>query len=58
LAKYAEEHAGHYRRMESISEAGGKLRVLDLTKADVLLAINESKSAKSLYESTLARDYV
>jgi type III restriction enzyme len=58
LAKYAEEHTGHYRRMESIAEAGGKLRVLDLTKAGVLLAINESKSAKSLYEGILASDYV
>jgi type III restriction enzyme len=58
LAKYAEEHAGHYRRLESIAEAGGKLRALDLTKVDVLRAINESKSAKGLYEGALANDYV
>lgn len=58
MANYAEEHAGHYRRMESIAEAGGKLRVLDLTKAEVLHAIKDSTSAKSLYESVLASDYL
>ena len=58
LARYAEEHAACYRRIESVAEAGGKLRVLDLTNADVLLAIKDAKSAQRLYEGVLASDYV
>lgn len=57
LARYAREHVGRYRRMASVAEAGGKLRALDLTNADVLQAIEESTSAKSLYEGVLASDY-
>ncbi len=58
LAVYAETHAIAYRRIESIAEAGGKLRVLDLTRPDVRAAIKNATSAKSLYESVLAGDYV
>ncbi len=58
LALYAETHAKAYRRIESVAEAGGKLRVLDLTRADVRQAINEAASAKSLYEGAWAGDYV
>lgn len=57
LAIYAEAHASKYRRIESIAEAGGKLRVLDLTRPDVRAAIAASKDAKALYEGPLGNDY-
>lgn len=57
LALYAESHASAYRRIESVAEASGKLRVLDLTRAEVRAAIKGAKGAKGLYESTLAKDY-
>ena len=57
LAQYAESHAEAYRRIESVAEAGGKLRVLDLTRADVRVAIKDAESAKVLYEGLLANDY-
>ena len=58
LAAYAATHGSAYRRIESVAEAAGKLRVLDLTRADVRQAIKEAVSAKSLYESIWAKDYV
>ena len=58
LARYAEASADAYRRIESVAEAGGKLRVLDLTQAEVRAAIKDAKSAKVLYEGTWASDYV
>jgi type III restriction enzyme len=57
LAIYAEFHASAYRRIESVAEASGKLRVLDLTRAEVRTAIKEAKGAKGLFEGTLASDY-
>lgn len=57
LAVYAEAHAGSYRRMESVAEAVGKLRALDLTRAGVRQAIKAATSAKGLYEGSWASDY-
>ena len=57
LAVYAEAHADAYRRIEAVAEAGGKLRSLDLTRADVRQAILEATSAKNLYEGVWAGDY-
>jgi len=57
LAQYASTHATAYRRIQSIAEASGKLRVLDLTDPKVREAILASNSAKILYESILAEDY-
>lgn len=57
LAHYAETHAPVYRRIAAVAEAGGKLRVLDLTRADVRQAVIEAKSAEALYTSALAGDY-
>ena len=57
LAAYAETYASAYRRIESVAEAGGKLRVLDLTRADVRQAIKEAAGAKGLYEGVWAGDY-
>lgn len=58
MVAYAETHASAYRRIESVAEAGGKLRVLDLTRLDVRQAIKDATSAKGIYESTWADDYV
>jgi len=60
LAIYAETHASTYRRIESIAEGGGRLRVLDLTRPDVRAAIAATTTAaetKGLYEGLLANDY-
>lgn len=57
LAIYAESYGSSYRRIESVAEACGKLRVLDLKLPDVRQAIKEATSAKGLYEGTWASDY-
>ncbi len=57
LAAYAETHSQNYRRIEAVAEIGGKLRVLDLTRADVREAIIKASSAESLYKSATAGDY-
>lgn len=57
LALYAENHGNTYRRIESVAEAIGKLRVLDLKRLDVRQAIKSANSAKVLYEGALASDY-
>lgn len=57
LADFAERFAADFRRIESVAETGGKLRVLDITKVSVCQAIRDAKSAKALYESDLASDY-
>jgi len=57
LALYAEAHAKAYRRIESVAEVKGKLRVLDLTREDVRKAIASAKDAASLFAGYLASDY-
>ena len=57
LALYAETHAKVYRRIESVAEAMGRLRVLDLTNDDVRKGIAAAKDATSLFSGGLARDY-
>jgi hypothetical protein len=57
MAIYAEEHASDYRRIESVAEAGGKLRFLDLTNAKVREAIKTASNAEALFEGLVARDY-
>ena len=57
LAIYAESYGSSYRRIESVAEACGKLRVLNLKLPDVRQAIKEATSAKGLYEGTWASDY-
>ncbi len=57
LALYAESHAMVYRRIESVAEAMGKLRVLDLKNEDVWKGIAAAKDAASLFAGALARDY-
>jgi type III restriction enzyme len=40
-----------------VSEVGDALRVLDITKPSVRQAIREAPDAKSVYESSAAKDY-
>ncbi|CDG56176.1 Type III restriction enzyme, res subunit [Halomonas sp. A3H3] len=57
LAVYAENHANAFRRIESVAEVKGKLRVLDLSKAEVREAVRVAKDAISLFGDAIARDY-
>lgn len=58
LADYAAAHAGVYRRIESVAEVKGKLRVLDLTRADVRDAIYAATlTATGLFDGPLAQNY-
>ncbi len=57
LAAYAEAHQGVYRRIESVAKVGDKLRVLDLTSAEVRRAVSEAQDPKALYESHVASEY-
>jgi hypothetical protein len=57
LVAYAESHPGIFRRIEAVSESGGKLRALNLMSDSVRQAIAVSTDAASLYKSTLATDY-
>jgi hypothetical protein len=58
LADFTEQYGREFRRIESIAETDGKLRVLDLTKDRVREAIRNARDAKALYESDLAYDYI
>lgn len=57
LAHYAETHPQIYRRIEVVADTSGKLRVLDLKRADVRQAVMEATSAEALYKSAAAGDY-
>lgn len=57
LAHYADNHLQFYRRIEAIAETGNKLRVLDLTHAEVRQAIKDATNAEALYKSAVAGDY-
>ena len=58
LAKYAEENGGNYRRIDAVSKLDDGYRVLDLKEQHVREAIEIATSAKALYESVVADDYV
>lgn len=57
LADFAERFVDDFRRIESVAETSGVLRVLDLNRPPVRDAIRDARSAKALYESDLASDY-
>lgn len=57
LADFAEKYGHEFRRIESVAETGGVLKVLDLTKHHVRQAVRDGKDAKALYESGIAGDY-
>lgn len=58
LAKYAATHPNAFRRIESVAEVNGTLRVLDLTRVDVREAIEEATGAAAIYQGSLAKDYL
>lgn len=57
LAEFAERYEGEVRRIESVAEVDGRLRLLDLTRRSVRQAVREARGAKELYESDLADNY-
>jgi type III restriction enzyme len=58
MAKYAEEHAGVYRRIEVFAKMGDKDRVIDLTEPSARAAVMAAATVKEAYDSTAASDYV
>ncbi|MDZ0108687.1 hypothetical protein M1V68_22745, partial [Klebsiella pneumoniae] len=54
---YSTKPPGAYRRIESVAEVKGKLRVLDLKRQDVRNAIAVAENAETLFSSGLANDY-
>ena len=58
LASYAATQGMSYRRIESVADVGGRMRVLDLTREDVRHAVLTASDAVSLYKSAIAGDYV
>lgn len=57
LADFAETYTSEFRRIESVAETGGLMRLLDLTKPNVRLAVRDATDARALYESDVAVDY-
>ncbi|WP_348542354.1 DEAD/DEAH box helicase family protein [Dietzia kunjamensis] len=57
LADFAERYAEDFRRIESVAETAGTMRVIDLTKNRTRQAVREATDAKTLYESDIAHDY-
>lgn len=57
LADFAERYATDFRRIESVAETEGKMRVLDLTKPQVRRAVRDATDARALYVSGFAHDY-
>jgi type III restriction enzyme len=57
LALYAEAHTKAYRRIESVAEVKGKLRVLDLMRENVRKAVASATDAASMFVGHLASDY-
>lgn len=57
LATYAANHATAYRRIESVAEANGVLRVVDLKRPEVRDAVKKATDTGSLFRGPLASDY-
>jgi type III restriction enzyme len=59
LAQYAETNGAAYRRIEAVAELNkDQYKLLDLKDEKVRKAVLAAKSAKSLYESPIAQNYV
>lgn len=54
---YARAHPGQFRRIESISKVGDKLRYLDLTDAETQKAVMNAVSAIELYNGSFGLPY-
>lgn len=57
LSDFAEQYGQEFRRVESVAETGGTLRVLDLTKDKVRQAVRDAQDAEALYRGPVAHDY-
>lgn len=57
MADYAEQFGHEFRRIESVAETQGTLRVLDFKKATVRQAIRDADDAEQVYRSAVAVDY-
>jgi type III restriction enzyme len=57
LVHYAKMHTESFRRIESVAVVDGKLRVLDLLREDVQVAILKAQDIVTLYQRDLASDY-
>ncbi len=58
LARYAEANGSIYRRVEAVTEINGSFKLLDLKEARVRDAVLTASSAKELFESADAVEYV
>lgn len=58
LARYAETYGTAYRRIEAVADLDGRYKLLDLKQEQVRAAVHSANSAKSLYQSAFATDYV
>ena len=58
LARYVEEYGNEFRRIASVAEINGELRVLDMKNQRTRKAIEEFSSAEELYASDFAADYL
>jgi hypothetical protein len=58
LARYAEANDAAYRRIEAVAEFNGMYKLLDLKEERVRKAVLAATSAASLYESSVAQEYV
>jgi type III restriction enzyme len=57
LARYAEENAGIFRRIEVVAQVGNKFRTIDLTEAPARAAVLAAKTVREVYEHDVAIDY-
>lgn len=57
LADFAEGYGQEFRRIESVAEVNGQLRVLDLTQESVRAAVRGATDAKALYVLDVAASY-
>lgn len=58
LARYAEVNGAVFRRIEAVAMLDGKYKLLDLKEEGVRNAVLSATSAKSLYNSIAAQDYL
>jgi type III restriction enzyme len=58
LARYAEANGAVYRRIEAVAELNGTYKLLDLKDEKVRVAVLAGRSAKALYDSSVAEEYV
>jgi len=57
LARFAERYEERFLRIEAVSKVGDDLRMLDLTRPDVRMAIATASSATEVYRSKVAETY-